>query len=54
MQKAAAAQACITKGSELPEPWYDHGDFTVLWVLGLEKYRFDDLAFKPFTIGVVE
>ncbi|HCM0989899.1 TPA: hypothetical protein N2870_003428 [Vibrio parahaemolyticus] len=31
MQKAAVAQASITKGFEREEPWYDHGDFTVLW-----------------------
>ncbi len=34
MQKAAVAQASITKCSELTEPWYDHGDFTVLWGFG--------------------
>ncbi|EJB1796880.1 hypothetical protein MUE05_003573 [Vibrio parahaemolyticus] len=34
MQKAAVAQASITKGFEREEPWYDHGDFTVLCGFG--------------------
>ena len=34
MQKAAVAQASITKGFEWEEPWYDHGDFTVLCGFG--------------------
>ncbi|HGS4502841.1 TPA: hypothetical protein ACMDVD_003883 [Vibrio parahaemolyticus] len=35
MQEAAVAQASITKGFEREEPWYDHGDFTVLCGFGL-------------------
>ncbi|WP_179885613.1 hypothetical protein [Vibrio sp. ES.051] len=34
MQKAAVAQASITNGFEREEPWYDHGDFTVLCGFG--------------------
>ncbi|EGR9014324.1 hypothetical protein ACIL2W_003883 [Vibrio parahaemolyticus] len=34
MLKAAISQASITKSSKLAEPWYDHGDFTVLWGFG--------------------
>ncbi|WP_202603210.1 hypothetical protein [Vibrio toranzoniae] len=34
MQKAAVVQASITKGFEREEPWYDHGDFTVLCGFG--------------------
>jgi len=34
MQTSAILQASITKGFELPEPWYDHGDFTVLCGFG--------------------
>lgn len=34
MLKAAVAQATISKTCELLEPWYDHGDFTVLYGFG--------------------
>ena len=39
MLKAAISQASIIKGFEREEPWYDHGDFTVLcgFVLGFMK-----------------
>ncbi|HHF3095096.1 TPA: hypothetical protein ACPJ00_004029 [Vibrio diabolicus] len=40
MQKAAVAQASITKGFEREEPWYDHGDFTVLCGFGLAAIWF--------------
>ncbi|EJE4705648.1 hypothetical protein ATY74_003833 [Vibrio parahaemolyticus] len=39
MLKAAISQASIVKGFELPEPWYDHGDFTVLCGLVLGFMR---------------
>ncbi|TKF03321.1 hypothetical protein FCV48_25140 [Vibrio alginolyticus] len=31
----AILQDSIFKDCELQEPWYDHGDFTVLWSFGL-------------------
>ncbi|EIA1622281.1 hypothetical protein [Vibrio vulnificus] len=34
MQKTAVVKASITKGFEREEPWYDHGDFTVLCGFG--------------------
>lgn len=34
MLKAAISQASIIKGFEREEPWYDHGDFTVLCGFG--------------------
>ncbi|MDW2098842.1 hypothetical protein R7041_16010 [Vibrio sp. 1751] len=40
MQKAAVVQASITKSSKLAEPWYDHGDFTVLCASGLAAMWF--------------
>ncbi|WP_423839891.1 hypothetical protein ONE56_11415 [Vibrio mytili] len=40
MLKAAVAQASIVKGFELPEPWYDHGHFTVLCGFGLSERLF--------------
>ncbi|MDS1924703.1 hypothetical protein [Vibrio parahaemolyticus] len=31
LPETASSKASITKGFELEVPWYDHGDFTVLW-----------------------
>ncbi|HIF6193716.1 TPA: hypothetical protein ACX3IO_003835 [Vibrio parahaemolyticus] len=56
MQKASVAQASITKGFEREEPWYDHGDFTVLCGFGFGCYvvidRFDGLS-KTVLLWVV-
>ncbi|HCE4642312.1 TPA: hypothetical protein NGT14_004072 [Vibrio parahaemolyticus] len=34
MQTSVISQASISKGCEREEPWYDHGDFTVLCGFG--------------------
>ncbi|EOX3944936.1 MULTISPECIES: hypothetical protein [Vibrio] len=34
MQTSVISQASIIKGFEREEPWYDHGDFTVLCGFG--------------------
>ncbi|TOG74841.1 hypothetical protein CGI99_03450 [Vibrio parahaemolyticus] len=54
MQKAAVAQASITKGFEREEPWYDHGDFTVPFASGLAAMWFMIVLMdcrKPFCYG---
>jgi hypothetical protein len=52
MQTSVISQVSITKGCELPEPWYDHGDFTVnglsFEILVFWKDRFDGLLVKLF------
>ncbi|HHG3546977.1 TPA: hypothetical protein ACPVZ6_004055 [Vibrio parahaemolyticus] len=34
MQTSVISQASISKGFEREEPWYDHGDFTMLCGFG--------------------
>ncbi|MCA2423421.1 hypothetical protein LAZ43_27285 [Vibrio alginolyticus] len=40
MQTSVISQTSITKGFEREEPWYDHGDFTVLCASGLAAMWF--------------
>lgn len=55
MLKAVVAQASITKGFEREEPWYDHGDFTVLCGFGFSSMGqlivLMDMSKSRFEIG---